>query len=68
LVELPRRCEVVSSDPPGAIGDGYLTTPGNGKVKVTCRLSRALDLLATDWTLDHGNDLYVHRSRARAGQ
>ncbi|MDD5309486.1 MAG: VCBS repeat-containing protein [Deltaproteobacteria bacterium] len=68
LVELPRRCEVVSSDPPGAIGDGYLTAPGNGKVKVTCRLSRALDLLVTDWTFDHGNDLYVHRGRARADQ
>jgi hypothetical protein len=61
LVALPRRCEVVSSDPPGAVGDGYLTVPGGGEVEVTCRMSRALDLLATDWTVDHGNDLYVHR-------
>jgi hypothetical protein len=61
LVPLPRRCEVTASSPPGAIGDGYVSVAGGGPVSVTCRMSRALDLVATDWTVDHGNDLYVHR-------
>jgi hypothetical protein len=61
LVELPRRCQVIESDPPGTVGDGYLTAPGAAYVTVTCRESLAWDMVVSDWTYDHGTDLFTHR-------
>ncbi len=60
LIPLPRRCLWVDSDPPGAVGDGFLTVPGGGLVHATCETSYALDLLISDWTNSHGNDLFLH--------
>ncbi len=62
LVELPRRCQVVSTDRPAAVGDGYLTVTGGGMVNVTCRTSTALDFLVSDWTEEVGSQLYLHRA------
>ena len=50
----------VEASADGAVGDGYFSTAETGPVSVTCELTWAPDLLTSDWTPDHGNDLYVH--------
>jgi len=60
LVELPRRCRVIDASVEGVAGDGYFSTAETGPVSVTCELTSAPDLVASDWTPDHGNDVYIH--------
>lgn len=65
LLPLPADCHVVDADPPGAVGDRYFTAPTSDPLSVTCRRTRAPDLLVTDWTRTHGDDLFLHRAGGR---
>ncbi len=60
LLPLPRPCQVVETEPAGAVGDGYFSAASEDALQVRCLHSSAPDLLVTDWTNNHGNDLHLH--------